>query len=410
MVLSDARRVALLAGELVANRLRARPRLRVILPTGQTPLGMYAALRAHAADGSLDARSATLFQLDEYVGLGPEDERSYRAYLRRELDGVPFGTVHGLDGSVPDLIAACRRHQVLLDAAPVDLAVLGIGRDGHVAFDEPGADEDTGVRRVRLHATTRADAAAGFGGLDAVPEEALTVGLRTLLGAREVLVLASGGAKAEALHAMLEEEPTQESPASVLRTHPRLTVVCDDAAAARLTPRAGRTSTRAVIVLGHREPGVSAEDRLSDESHQRLDRAARECLRDPPRVVIFTGWSRTPDGMSEAEQMKAEWPATEVPALLEDAGRNTAENASCSLPLVRAVGDLRRVTVVTSAWHVRAPYFFAPYRTLGLRLSFAREWRGPWVRMLVEEIRGLRHLRGARRAALASMRLPPEVK
>ena len=407
-MLGDAQRVALLAGELVANRLRARPRLRVILPTGHTPIGMYAALRAHAADGSLDAGQATLFQLDEYLGLAPDDERSYAAYLRRELTGVPFGTVHGLDGAAADPAAECARHQALLDAAPVDLAVLGIGRDGHVAFDEPGSDARAGVRRVRLHPTTRADAAGDFGGVDGVPQEALTVGLRTLIEAREVLLLASGDAKAMALRAMLEGDAGPHAPASLLRDHPRMTVVCDEAAARLLSPHPGWSSDRAVIVLGHRELGVSAEDRLSDESRQRLERAARECAADPPRVVIFTGWSRTPDGLSEAEQMKGEWKDAEVPALLEDAGRDTAENATCSLPLVRALGAVRRVTVVTSVWHIRTPYFFAPYRALGLRLSFAPEWHGPWVRMLGHEIVTARRAPHARRAALSRMRLPPE--
>ena len=197
-------RVALLGGELVSNRLRARPRLRLILPTGHTPLGMYAVLRAHAADGSLPAEQAVLFQLDEYLGLGPADGRSYRAYLARELHGIRFGAIHEIDGTATDVESECERHQALLDRAPIDLVVLGLGRDGHVAFDEPGSAVADGVRRVRLHETTRADAAADFGGVENVPREAMTVGLRTLLGARELLMFVSGRAKAPALKAMLE--------------------------------------------------------------------------------------------------------------------------------------------------------------------------------------------------------------
>src|SRR5437870_7491868 len=102
LALGHHRNVALLAGELVANRLRARPGLRLILPTGHTPLGMYTALRAHAADGSLPTDRAVLFQLDEYLGLAADDGRSYRAYLERELGGIRFGTVHELDGAAPD--------------------------------------------------------------------------------------------------------------------------------------------------------------------------------------------------------------------------------------------------------------------------------------------------------------------
>jgi glucosamine-6-phosphate deaminase len=402
--------VAALAGELVANRLRARPALRLILPTGHTPLGMYAVLRGHAADGSLPSERATLFQLDEYVGLGPADDASYSSYLRRELDGVSFGAVQWLDGTAADPDAQCERHQALLDEAPIDLVVLGIGRDGHVAFDEPGAPVDAGVRRVRLHPTTRADAAADFGGLDRVPEEALTVGLRTLLAARELLMLVSGGAKSEALRAMLEGEPGPQCPASLLRGHPRLTVVCDDSAARLLRPSAGRASDGVVVVLGHREPGVSVEHRISDESRARMRRAERACVDEPPRAVIFTGYTRTPQGLSEAEQMKAEWRLPDVPSLLEDAGQDTAENATRSLPLIRAIGEVRRVTVVTSAWHVRARFFFASYRALGLRLSFAPVFHRPFLAPLIDELRKFRAAPARRRQALADMRLPAELE
>jgi glucosamine-6-phosphate deaminase len=409
LVLDHSLRVALLGGELVANRLRARPQLRLILPTGHTPLGLYAALRAHALDGSLPTREATLLQLDEYLGLGPEDERSYRAYLRRELRGVELGAFHGLDGSALDPGAECARHQELLDQAPVDLVVLGLGRDGHVAFDEPGSPVDAPVRRVRLHPTTRADAARDFGGLENVPEEALTVGLGTLLAARELVMLVSGASKAQALRAMLEEEQGPRCPASLLRGHPRLTVISDRAAASLLQPRASARSDRALIVLGHREPGISTEHRISDETRARLRRAERACLAEAPRAVILTGYTRTRRGLSEAEQMKAEWTLPEIPTVLEDAGRDTAENASRSLPLIRAMGDVRRVTVVTSAWHIRAPYFFAPYRTLGLRLSFAWTPHGSWPRMLLHELHELPVMRDDRRRAMAQMRLPAEV-
>jgi glucosamine-6-phosphate deaminase len=399
-------RVALLGGELVANRLRARPQLRLILPTGHTPLGMYAVLRAHAADRSLPTERAALFQLDEYLGLGAADERSYRAYLARELDGIRFGTFHGIDGAAPDPEAECARHQALLDRAPIDLVVLGLGRDGHVAFDEPGSGVADGMRRVRLHETTRTDAAADFGGLEHVPHEALTVGLPTLLAARELLVLVSGAAKAAALRDMLEGEQGPACPASLLRDHPRITVACDQAAAGALTPRQNWSSDRVLIVLGHREPTISPEHRISPESRARLRRAARECTQDPPRAVILTGYTRS-GGLSEAEQMEEEWSVPDVPALLEDAGRNTAENASRSLPLIRAIGEIRKITVVTSTWHLRAPYFFAPYRALGLRLSFLRTARGRWPRMLWHELREAPAMRRERRAAMTAVRLPP---
>jgi glucosamine-6-phosphate deaminase len=358
-------------------------------------------------DGSLRSERATLFQLDEYVGLGRDDPQSYAKYLARELHGIPFATVHGIDGTANDLEAECGRHQALLDEAPVGLAVLGLGRDGHVAFDEPGSDVTAGVRRVSLHEVTRTDAAAGFGGLAHVPHEALTVGLRTLLAARELLMLVSGPAKQAALKAMLEGPQDPACPASLLRDHPRITVICDTAAAAQLRPQRSWTSDRAIIVLGHREAGVGPEHRISGESRARLRRAARECRSDPPRAVILTGYTRT-RGLSEAEQMEEEWSVPGVPAVLEDAGRDTAENASRSLPIIRAIGEIRRVTIVTSAWHIRAPYFFAPYRRFGLRAAYRWSLRGNWPRMVWHELRSVPAMRRNRRRAMSEVRLPPE--
>ena len=294
----------------------------------------------------------------------------------------------------------------MLDTAPVDLAVLGLGRDAHVAFNEPGSGPGDDVRRVALDPSTIAAAAADFGGADRVPREALTVGLRTLLAARELLLIVTGADKAEALHAALEGPIGPDAPASLLRGHPCLTVLCDRAAAARLRPAPGRDSGHVAIVLGHREPGVSAEHRISAHSRARMARAVSLCRQTPVRAVLLTGYTHT-DGLSEAEQMGREWPLADVPVLLEVAGRNTAENASRSLPIVLALGVAARVSVVTSLWHLRAPYFFAPYRAFGLRLDLrpARPLRGS-AHLLAEELGGLAGMARQRRAAMDAVRLP----
>ena len=408
LVVSEPRRVGLVAAELVANRLRARPAARLLLPTGHTPRGMYAALRAHALGGALPAAQATVFQLDEYLGLGRDDERSFAATLDRELAGIAIGRRERLDGAAPDPAAEARRYQRLLERGQIDLAVLGIGRDGHLAFNEPGTPARSGVHRVRLHPSTIEANKADFGGAAAVPPEALTVGLRTLRGAREVVVLAIGEAKAEALHAMLEGPPDPDVPASLVRDHPAMTIVCDEAAARRLRAAPGRASDRALVVLGHREPGVSPEHRISSHSRARLFRAEEECLKDPFRAAVLTGYAGTA-GLSEAEQLAREWTVAEVPAILEVAGRNTAENASCSLPLILAMGGVRRVVVVTSLWHLRAPFFFAPYRAFGLDVNVvrARPLRH-WRHLLATELRGLPSVRRQRAAAMADVAILPE--
>ena len=404
LVLDDPARVGVLAAQLVANRLRARPGVRLALPTGRTPEGMYAALRALAARGALPAADAVAFQLDEYAGLGPDDPRSFAATLEREAGGLGFGAFHRLDGSA-DPAAECRRHQALLDEAPLDLAVLGLGRDGHVAFDEPGTPPEAPMREVRLTERTRADAADAFGGIELVPERAITTGLRTLLAARRLLLLVTGEAKADALRAAFEGPLTTEVPVSLLRGHPRLSVICDRAAASRLTPRAGWDSDHALVVLGHRSP-ASAEHVISEESEARATRAAILARHEPTRLAVLTGWSRT-GGLSEAEQMLTWWSEPDTPAVLEVAGRRTAENASCSLPLLVATGVVRRVTVVTSWWHLRARYFFAPYRDHGIAVDHAPVFhRGTSLAGLAGEVRQVRAMGRERRDAYGAMVLP----
>jgi glucosamine-6-phosphate deaminase len=406
LVLDDAHHVGLTAAELVANRIRARTRARVLLPTGHTPRDLYAALRDHAADGSLPSEQVTVLGLDEYLGLGADDPRSFRAALDGELAGIPIGRREALDGAAADPEAEASRYQALLDTAPVDLAVLGLGRDAHVAFNEPGSRPGDDVRRVALDPSTIEAAAADFGGAERVPREALTVGLRTLVTARELLLIVTGAEKAEALHAALEGPIGPASPASLLRGHPCLTILCDREAAACLRPTAGRDSDHVVIVLGHREPGISAEHRISAHSRARLARAVALCRQTPIRAVVLTGYTHS-GGLSEAEQMAREWPLADVPVLLEVAGRNTSENASRSLPIVLALGMAARISVVTSVWHLRAPYFFAPYRAFGLELELcpARPLRGSG-HLLAEELGGLAGMARQRRAAMDAVRLP----
>jgi glucosamine-6-phosphate deaminase len=375
----------------------------MLLPTGRTPLGVYAALRAHEARGELPSRRATIFQLDEYLGLGPADERSFGAYLDRELRGIAVAGFHRLDGAAADPAAEAERHQRALDAAPIDLAVLGLGQDGHVAFDEPGSAIDEGTRVVALHPRTREDAAEEFGGLEQVPTHALTVGLRTLVAARELLLLVTGEGKARALRSLLRDPPGSDFPATLLRAHPRLTLLCDAEAGGELRDVAD--GDHVCVVLGHRDPGISHEHRISRESLGRVQRAEWVAQRRPTRTAILTGYTST-GGLSEAEQMRAAWRLPGVPPLLEVAGRNTAGNAACSLPLVLALGGIREVTVVTSAWHVRAPYMFAPWREHGLRVGFATDWRGDWPQMLAREWREARVAARERREAFAAVPLP----
>jgi DUF218 domain-containing protein len=248
---------------------------------------------------------------------------------------------------------------------PPDLALLELDRDGRVGTDD----------------------------------------LDGLWATREIIVVACGADRAGALAAMLEPPGEADTPAALLTEHPRLTVVADRAAAVRLSPRPGRDSDHVLVVLGHREPGISAEHRISAESRARLRHAVALARRTPVRAAVLTGYTST-GGLSEAEQMKTTWDESLAPALLEVAGRDTAENASRSLPIILALG-VRHVTVVSSAWHVRVPWFFAPYRRYGLRVRYRPAvLHGPWLRMLREELRQAPRAPARRRAAMAEVQPP----
>src|SRR5918998_1043079 len=225
------------AARFVAARIRAKPDAVLLLPTGTTPLGMYGRLvELHAEEGLSFAR-ATFFNLDEYLGLAPNDPASYHVYMEENfyklVDANP-ARVHVPEGSAPDPEAECERYEAAIrEAGGVDLCVLGIGRNGHIGFNEPGAPFGSRTRVVRLAESTRRVNAADFEA-DRAPERAITVGLTTICEAREVLLLAPGANKAGAVVAAVEGEGAASMPASMLRSHPNAGLFLDEAAASDL--------------------------------------------------------------------------------------------------------------------------------------------------------------------------------
>lgn len=396
VVLETPEACGALAGELIINRLARRANARIMLPTGRTPLPMYAYLRAASACTSITEQAA-LFQIDEYCDLAPGHPLSYRVYLERELDGVRFCHYHYLNPH-SEVAEETLRYQKLLDTAPMDVVVLGLGRDGHVAFNGPGADLVSSTRQVALGQETRQDAASAFAPLDP-PTHALTVGMDTLASAREIILLVTGVHKQAALERLLDGESHAQFPASLLKSHPRLTIIADAAASAGMVSN-GVAPPHAVVVLGHREPGDDPEHRISAESYERLRLAERIARQGPVTAVILTGSSTNQAGYAEAEQMREAWSVPHTPTILEVAGRNTAENATRSLPLILAMQGIQQVTVITSAWHLRARWFFTPYRRYGLRVSHRRVWRIHQFRtMLFNELRLFASLGNARALA-----------
>ena len=191
------------------------------------------------ADGRISFSRATAFLLDEYVGLPAGHPESYRSVIDRTFTGrVDFaaGAVHGPDGTAADVVAACRAYEDAIAAAGgVDLQLLGLGRDGHIAFNEPGSSLGSRTRLKTLTSQTVSDNARFFGPDDDVPRHVLTQGVGTILDARHLVLVAAGAGKAEPLARVVEGPVTAMVPGSALQLHPHVTVVADAAAAEELT-------------------------------------------------------------------------------------------------------------------------------------------------------------------------------
>jgi glucosamine-6-phosphate deaminase len=235
-VLPDYESLSAAAAEIVAERVREEPGAVFLLPTGTTPLGMYRRLVEMHRRRELSFARATFFNLDEYLGLPPDHPASYHVYMRENFYGLVDADparIHVPDGSAPDPEAECERYEAAIrEAGGVDLCVLGIGRNGHIGFNEPGAPFDSRTRVVRLSESTRRVNASDFEG-DRAPERAITVGMATIFESREVLLLASGANKARAAAAAIHGEISEAVPASMLQRHPNATFLLDrDAASA----------------------------------------------------------------------------------------------------------------------------------------------------------------------------------
>lgn len=239
VVIAPAAQLARIAADAVERLLRARPTAVLGLATGSSPLAVYDELARRHAEEGLSFAHARAFMLDEYVGLPADHPERYRNVIEKEIASrVDFaeGAVQGPDGLATDVPAACAAYeQAIADAGGVDLQILGIGTDGHVAFNEPGSSLASRTRIKTLTRQTREDNARFFGGdVDQVPTHCLTQGLATIMAARHLVLLATGRGKAEAVHQLAEGPVSAMWPATVLQHHPHVTVLVDDAAASRL--------------------------------------------------------------------------------------------------------------------------------------------------------------------------------
>lgn len=242
IVRHDAGAAADLAARLVAARLQAKPSLVLGLATGRTMEAVYDRLvTMHRANG-LDFSGCTTFNLDEYIGVAPDDEHSYRYYMTQHLfDGVDIDQrkTHVPHGLAADLHAEAARYEELIrEAGGIDLQLLGIGEAGHIGFNEPLSALMSRTRDKALTPTTRQQNAGMFGGnAEMVPKRALTMGVGTILEARELILLATGRAKAAIIAKAIEGPITSMISASAIQLHPSCKVILDETAAAELAQR-----------------------------------------------------------------------------------------------------------------------------------------------------------------------------
>jgi glucosamine-6-phosphate deaminase len=229
--LNNAAQLAEQAARHVAATLAKKPDAALALPTGNTPLGLYQHLIKMQARGEIDCSRARFFNLDEFVGKSLTDDDSYAAFLWRHCFnplGVRPAQVRLLRGDAPDRAAECRDFdQAITDAGGLDLAILGLGTNGHVAFNEPGSDWLAPTREVVLAEATKQAQQGLYANAADVPHHGLTMGIATIRAARAILLLVSGSNKTAAVAALLQHAPDPAWPVTSILDHPGLTVLGD---------------------------------------------------------------------------------------------------------------------------------------------------------------------------------------
>ncbi|MGC3323959.1 glucosamine-6-phosphate deaminase [Enterococcus faecalis] len=201
------------------------------LATGSTPETLYKEMTA----SDVDFTEMTSVNLDEYVGLGGEDEQSYRYFMNKHLfNKKPFKETFVPNGKAEDLDAASAEYEKIIDAHPVDIQILGIGQNGHIGFNEPGTPLDSLTHVVELTESTINANKRYFDKVEDVPTRAVSMGIGSIMKGKKMILMAYGEAKAEAIKGMIDGPVTTDMPASALQNHQDVVVIIDDAAASKL--------------------------------------------------------------------------------------------------------------------------------------------------------------------------------
>ncbi|MFK8793934.1 glucosamine-6-phosphate deaminase [Planococcus plakortidis] len=231
---ADYNEMSRIAADYVIERIHRNPQIKLGMPTGDTPRGLYREQIADHEKNGTSFKEVQTFNLDEYIGLSGQDPQSYRYYMDIFLfDHIDIDkkNTHLPKGDAEDAFAEAEAYEKLIqDSGNVDLQILGMGGNGHIGFNEPGTPFDSMAHVVELTLATRNANAKFFGSLESVPKRAITMGIATIMGSREILMLVSGAGKSEAVSRLLEGPIEEAFPASVLRMHPYATIIADKAA------------------------------------------------------------------------------------------------------------------------------------------------------------------------------------
>lgn len=235
----SAEAASFIGANIVANLVRERPDCVLGLATGSTPLAMYRELvRMHREDG-LDFSRVTTFNLDEYVGLDPHHPQSYHSFMWENLFNhinISRDRIHIPDGQAQDIPAFCREYEdSIRQVGGIDLQILGIGSEGHIGFNEKTSSLASRTRIKTLTEQTRRDNARFFGNPEDVPMHVITMGVGSIMDARQVLLLAFGATKAQAIADAVEGPISSMNPASILQMHPVAKALLDEPSASKLT-------------------------------------------------------------------------------------------------------------------------------------------------------------------------------
>lgn len=228
------------AARIFIQQVKEKPNSVLGFAAGSTVFGMYRELVKAYKNNEADFSKVTSFNLDEYYPIAPDNDQSYHYFMREKLFkrlNIPFQKINIPDGQAEDIEKFCAEYEKKIKkVGGIDLQVLGLGRNGHIAFNEPGSSFNSRTRLVDLAEDTLVANSRFFADISEVPRKAITMGLATIMECKKILILASGQDKAEAVAKSAEGLAAEDVPASVLQKHPDAFFIIDEAAGARLKP------------------------------------------------------------------------------------------------------------------------------------------------------------------------------